>query len=92
MIKMNNRIVYERNIFNCMKNEKNTTTRTHLYYFMALFHTISVPYFLCTSFYFFCTFYFMCFNTETADDTDQEDEQTMTIQAKNILIQSNMLL
>ena len=28
----------------------------------------------------------MCFNTETADDTDQEDEQTMTIQAKNLLI------
>ena len=34
----------------------------------------------------------MCFNTETADDTDQEDEQTMTIQAKNILIQLNMFL
>ena len=30
----------------------------------------------------------MCFNTETADDTDQEDEQTMTIQAKNISIQN----
>ena len=74
------------------KKWKNTTTRTHLYYFMALFHTISVPYFLCTSFYFFCTFYFMCFNTETADDTDQEDEQTMTIQAKNISIQINMIL
>ena len=34
----------------------------------------------------------MCFNTEAADDTDQEDEQTMTIQAKNILIQLNMFL